>query len=67
MAKEKFRYYINRKKIVHRRAESWFNADREKLYSESFTRGKGEDDLTLFKVSKSKPKSKPKAKKGSKK
>ena len=71
MAKEEFRYYTNRKKIVHRRKESWFNADKEKVYSESFKRVKGMDDLTPYEPSKPKPKPKPKAKpksnKGSKK
>ena len=65
MAKEKFRYYMNRKKIVHKRAESWFNTDREKVYSESFKRVIGMDDLTPYEPPK--PKAKPKAKKGSKK
>ena len=69
MAKEKFRYYMNRKKVVHRRAESWFNAEKEKVYSESFKRVKGENDLTPYEPPKPKPKPKPKvkAKKGSKK
>ena len=69
MAKEEFRYYTNRNKIVHRRKESWFNADKEKVYSESFKRVKGMDDLTSYETPKSKPKAKakPKAKKGSKK
>ena len=58
---------MNRKKVVHRRAESWFNADNEKVYAESFTRVKGMDDLTPYEPPKSKPKAKPKAKKGSKK
>ena len=67
MAKEEFRYYTNRNKIVHRRKESWFNADKEKVYSESFKRVKGMDDLTPYEPPKPKPKAKPKAKKGSKK
>ena len=67
MAKEEFRYYMNRRKLVHRRKESWFNAEREKVYSESFTRVKGIDDLTPYESPKPKPKAKPKAKKGSKK
>ena len=65
MAKEEFRYYRNRRKLVHRRKESWVNAEREKVYSESFTRVKGIDDLTPYDPPK--PKAKPKAKKGSKK
>ena len=65
MAKEEFRYYRNRRKLVHRRKESWFNAEREKVYSESFTRVKGIDDLTPYDPPK--PKAKPKSKKGSKK
>ena len=67
MAKEKFRYYRDIKKRVHRREESWFNAEKEKVYAESFTRVKGMDDLTPYEPPKSKPKAKPKAKKGSKK
>ena len=69
MAKEKFRYYMNRKKVVHRRNESWFNVDNEKVYAKSFTRIKGEDDLTPYEppTPKAKTKAKPKAKKGSKK
>ena len=65
MAKEEFRYYRNRRKSIHRRKESWFNAEREKVYSESYTRVKGMDDLTPYELPK--PKAKPKAKKGSKK
>ena len=72
MAKEEFRYYRDRRKVVHRRKESWFNAEREKVYSESFKRVKGMDDLTPYEPPKpkAKPKPKPKAKKvkkGSKK
>ena len=67
MAKEEFRYYMNRRKVVHRRKESWFNAEREKVYADSFTRVKGEDDLSVYVVPKPKPKAKPKAKKRSKK
>ena len=72
MAKEEFRYYRNRRKSVHRRKESWFNAEREKVYSESFKRVKGMDDLSVYVAPKPKPKpkTKPKAKKvkkGSKK
>ena len=70
MAKEEFRYYRNRRKVVHRRKESWFNAEREKVYSESFKRVKGMDDLSAYVAPKPKPKTKAKAKKvkkGSKK
>ena len=63
MAKEKYRYYKNKKKIVHRRSESWFNAEREKVYSESFKRVNGMDDLTLYEPPKPKPKPKAKKKK----
>ena len=67
MAKEEFRYYMNRRKVVHRRAESWFSSHKEgeKVYSESYTRVNGMDDLTLY--APPKPKAKAKAKKGSKK
>ena len=58
MAKEEFRYYMNRKKVVHRRAESWFGAEGEKVYSESYTRVNGIDDLTPYEPPKSKPKTK---------
>ena len=70
MPKEEFRYYRNRRKSVHRRKESWFNAEREKVYSESFKRVKGMDDLSVYVAPKPKPKTKAKAKKvkkGSKK
>tara|TARA_R100001594_G_scaffold67990_1_gene102319 strand:+ start:1064 stop:1273 length:210 start_codon:yes stop_codon:yes gene_type:complete len=69
MAKEKFRYYMNRKKIVHMRAESWFDShpNGEKIYAESYKRVSGMDDLTPYEPPKPKPKAKPKAKKGSKK
>ena len=69
MAKEKFRYYMNRRKVVHRRAESWFSSHKEgeKVYSESYTRVKGMDDLTPYEPPKAKSKAKPKTKKGSKK
>jgi hypothetical protein len=65
MAKEEFRYYINRKKAVHRRAKSWFDThkDGERVYAESFTRVKGMDDLTPYEPPKPKPKAKPKSKK----
>ena len=62
---EKYRWYKNRLQKVQRRKESWFNADKEKVYSESFKRVKGMDDLTPY--APPKPKAKPKAKKGSKK
>ena len=63
MSKEEFRYYMNRRKVVHRRPESWFDthSEGEKVYAESYTRVKGMDDLTPYK-----PKPKPKAKKWSK-
>ena len=69
MAKEEFRYYRDRRKVVHRRKESWVNAEREKVYKDNFIRVKGEDDLSVYVAPKpkSKPKTKPKAKKGSKK
>ena len=61
MAKEEFRYYMNRKKVVHRRAESWFGAEGEKVYAESYTRVNGMDDPTPYEPPK--PKTKEKAKK----
>ena len=67
MAKEEFRYYRDRRKLVHRRKESWFNAEREKVYSESFKRVKGMDDLPPYEPPKPKPKPKTKAKAGAKK
>jgi len=69
MAKEEFRYYRNRRKSIHRRKESWFNAEREKVYKDNFIRVKGEDDLSVYVAPKpkTKPKAKPKTKKGSKK
>ena len=69
MAKEEFRYYRDRRKVVHRRKESWFNAEREKVYKDNFIRVKGEDDLSVYVAPKPKPKpkTKPKTKKGSKK
>ena len=67
MAKEEFRYYMNRKKSVHKRSESWFDThpEGEKVYAESFKRVKGMDDLTPYEPPKPKPKpkAKPKAKK----
>ena len=67
--KSEFRYYRDRRKVVHRRKESWFNAEREKVYKDNFIRVKGEDDLSVYVAPKpkTKPKAKPKAKKGSKK
>ena len=64
MAKDKFRYYMNRKKVVHKRAESSFkaNANLEKVYSESYTRVNGMDDLSLYVPPKPKPKAKKKTK-----
>ncbi len=64
MAKDKFRYYMNRKKVVHKRAESSFkaNAKLEKVYSESYTRVNGMDDLSLYVPPKPKPKAKKKSK-----
>ena len=65
MAKEKFRYYMNRRKVVHSRPESWFSSHKEgeKVYSKSFTRVKGMDDLTPYEPPKPKPKPKAKKKK----
>ena len=65
MAKEKFRYYMNRRKVVHRRPESWFSthSEGEKVYAESYTRVKGMDDLTTYESSKPKPKAKKSKKK----
>ena len=61
----KFRYYMNREKVVHSRSESWFDAHKEgeKVYSESYTRVKGMDDLTPYEPPKPKAKPKQKAKK----
>ena len=71
MAKEEFRYYMNRRKVVHSRPESWFSSHKEgeKVYAASFTRVKGMDDLSVYVAPKPKPKTKAKAgaKKGSKK
>ena len=55
---------MNRKKVVHRRAESSFkaNAKLEKVYSESYTRVNGMDDLSLYVPPKPKPKAKKKSK-----
>ena len=63
---EEYRWYRNKKKIIHSRKESWFNsAEKEKVYEENFIRVNGEDDLTPY--IKPKPKPKPKAKKKAKK
>tara|TARA_Y100000310_G_scaffold4416_1_gene5323 strand:- start:370 stop:561 length:192 start_codon:yes stop_codon:yes gene_type:complete len=62
---EKYRWYRNKRKKIHRRKESWFNsAEREKVYEENFIRIKGADDLTPF--VKPKPKAKSNAKKNKK-
>ena len=55
---------MDRKKVVHRRAESSFkaNAKLEKVYSESYTRVNGMDDLSLYVPPKPKPKAKKKSK-----
>ena len=64
MPKEEYRYYMNFRKVVHRRAESSFkaNAKLEKVYSESYTRVNGMDDLSLYVPPKPKPKAKKKSK-----
>ena len=67
MAKEGYRYYMNFRKIVHRRAESWFDDAGEKVYKENYTRVKGIDDLTLYESSKPKSKSNSKKKTSGKK
>ena len=64
---EKFRWYRNKKKVVHSRSESWFNSDREKFYEENLIRVKGENDLTRYVPPKPKPKPKPKTKAKAKK
>ena len=65
---EKYRYYKNKKKIVHKRKETWFDSpEKEKVYEENFIRIKGENDLSVFVKPKPKPKPKPKAKKKAKK
>ena len=65
MPKEEYRYYMNFRKVVHRRAESSFkaNAKLEKVYYESFKRVNGMDDLTPFVDPKPKAKSKTSKKK----
>ena len=68
--KSEFRWYRNKKKIVHSRKESWFDSDeKEKVYKDNFIRVKGENDLSVYVAPKPKTKSKakPKPKKGSKK
>ena len=71
--KSEFRWYRDKKKIVHSRKESWFDSDeKEKVYKDNFIRVKGEDDLSVYVAPKPKPKPKTKAKakkvkKGSKK
>ena len=64
MVKEKYRYYMSKNKIVHRRSESWFKTEKnEKVYAESYIRVKGMDDLTHYETPKPKPKPKAKKKK----
>ena len=59
--KSEFRWYRNKKKIVHKRKESWFNSpEKEKVYEENFIRIKGEDDLSPYVAPKPKPKPKKK-------
>ena len=63
MAKVKFRYYMSKKKIVHKRSESWFKTEKnEEVYSKFYTRVNGMDDLTFYKPPNPKPKPKPKIK-----
>ena len=65
---EEYRYYRNKKKIVHKRKETWFDSpEKEKVYEENFIRIKSENDLSVFVKPKPKPKPKPKAKKKAKK
>ena len=65
---EKYRYYKNKKTIVHKRKETWFDSpEKEKVYEENFIRIKSENDLSVFVKPKPKPKPKPKAKKKAKK
>ena len=57
--KSEFRWYRNKKKIVHKRKESWFNSDeKEKVYKDKYKRIKGEDDLSPYVAPKPKPKKK---------
>ena len=66
--KSEFRYYRNKKKIVHKRKESWFNSDeKEKVYKDNYIRIKGEKDITPYVEPKPKPKPKPKKKSSKKK
>ena len=58
---EEYRWYRNKKKIIHRRKESWFNsAEKEKVYEENYIRINSENDLTPY--VKPKPKKKTKGK-----
>ena len=60
--KSEFRWYRNKKKIVHSRKESWFNSDeKEKDYKDNYIRINGENDFTAYVAPK--PKAKPKKKK----
>ena len=62
--KSEFRWYRNKKKIVHSRKESWFNSDeKEKVYKDNYIRINCENDLSAYIKPKPKPKPKPKAKK----
>ena len=66
--KSEFRWYRNKKKIVHKRKESWFNSDeKEKVYKDYYIRIKGEKDITPYVEPKPKPKPKPKKKSSKKK
>jgi len=61
--KSEFRWYRNKKKLIHKRAESWFDSDeKEKVYKDNFIRVKGEDDLSVYVAPKPKSKPKPKTK-----
>ena len=65
---DKIRYYMNKKKIIHTRKESWFdNAEKEEVYKKNFKRIKGLDDFSPYVEPKPKPKPKPKTKKSKKK
>ena len=63
--KEKFIWYKHKRtKLVHKRAESWFNSsEKEKVYEEAYIRIKSEKDKGVY----VKPKPKPKKKKSTKK
>ena len=66
--KSEFRWYRDKKKIVHSRKESWFNSDeKEKVYKDNFIRVKGENDLSIYVAPKPKSKPKPKTKAKAKK